>query len=158
MKPLSWNQLALSLVCGGAVGFMLNSILLGTGSFPIILTPFLGVLSLVVAAVLLALGRRVRALRNGDRSAIDVMTALRVVLFARASAIVCAALVGLCIGIILSGLTRLEASAVFDSVLWAGVAGIGLLVWMTVGIIVEKWGQLPEDDEPHSAWTHGASA
>lgn len=148
MTPLSLVTLTICALVGVGAGALLNGILLASGQFPVLITPFLGLLSIVIAGALYRFGRKVRDLRDGEDTTMHPVVALRVILFARASALVCASLAGLCVGIILTDLGRLDASAVWESAWGAGVAALGLLVWMSVGIVVEKWGQRHDDDPP----------
>lgn len=147
MKPLSWVTVLVSAICGLVIGAGTNAALLGMGLYPILITPALGPVSLVIAIVLFIAGRRVRHFRDNDKHALKPLVALRIVLFARASAIVCAFLVGICAGVIVTSITRVEAPAVFDALIGAAVAGSGLLAWTGAGIVVEKWGQRPEDPD-----------
>lgn len=149
MKPLSLTSVLVSFVAGGLIGALVNTILLGLTYLPIMLTPYLGLLSVVIAAALIMYGRQVKALRDGQTHACDPLVATRVVLFARSSAVVCAFLSGTCLGVIFTNLPRIEAPALWEST-WSGaIAGFGLLLWMIAGIIVEKWGQRPDDDQAH---------
>lgn len=148
MKPLSLVSVLTFGVVGALVGAAVNAMLLASGQFPLLLTPFLGALGLVVAVILLILGRSVKALRDGEETSLSYVSALRIVLFARASALVSAGFTGLCAGIILTDLPRIEGSAVQESALWAGVAAAGFILWMLAGILVEKWGQRRDDDQP----------
>lgn len=149
MKPLSLLSVVTFGIVGTLAGAAVNAMLLASGQFPLLLTPFLGLLGLVVGVILLILGRNVKALRDGEVSALSYVSALRIVLFARASALVCAGCVGLCVGIILTDLPRLEGAAVQESAIWAGVAAAGFALWMLSGILVEKWGQRRDDGQPH---------
>lgn len=147
MKPLSWVTVLVSAICGLVVGAGVNAVLLGMGLYPILITPVLGPVSLLIGAALFTAGRRVRHFRDNDKHAMKPLVALRIVLFARASAIVCALLAGICAGVVVTSVTRIEAPAVFEALIGAAVAGSGLLVWMIAGMVVEKWGQRPEDPD-----------
>lgn len=151
MKPLSLTSVLTSCVVGGLSGAIVNTVLLGLTYLPIMITPYLGLLSVAIAIVLVMYGRQVKALRDGQPQACDPVFAARVVLFARSSAMVCAFLSGICLGVVVTNLPRIEAPALWESTWGGAIAGVGLLLWMSAGIVVEKWGQRPEDDQPHTS-------
>lgn len=153
MTPLAPSSLIVSAGTVGLIGALLNSFLLGSGQFPIMLTPLLGVVSLLMALGLYTAGKKVRDLRDGKPSTLNPIMALRIVLFARASALVCASGIGLCVGIILTGMSRFEGSAVRESLFGALAAGVGFAAWMIAGIVVEKWGQRQDDEPPQATGT-----
>lgn len=146
MNPLSAASLLIKGLAGAAFAVLVNLALLHSGHFPLFFTFALGFIAVCVAGVLWVFGRRVRALRDGDHHAINPLVALRIVAFARASAVVCVALLGAGVGIMLTNLTRVDAPAVFESTLETAVSTLGVLVWMIVGILVEKWGRYPDED------------
>lgn len=150
MKPLSLASVGITAALGGLMGAIVNAGLLASGEFPVMITPFLGAFSVLLALGLFLAGRKVRDLRDGKHSTLHPVMALRITLFARASALVCAGLVGVCAGIIVTNIPRLEAPAIIDSTMGAGIAAAGLAVWMGAGILVEKWGQRRDDDTPTS--------
>lgn len=145
MKPLTWWGTSFAALIGFMIAASTNAILLASGAYPILLTPALGPMCTLIAVGLFVVGRKVRHFQKDDKHAMNPMLALRIVLFARASALVCALLVGGCLGIVITSLGRVEAPAVYEAIVDAAIAGSGLALWMSVGLIVEKWGQTPED-------------
>ena len=147
MKPLSITWVTLvGFVCAllSFVGFFAH---MRAGGTPLIVTP----------ALLIWSGLAVRRLRANKDTWIDAIGAMRVAVFARASAIVGSALAGVLIGVMIVSLTQLEASAMVANAIASGISGLVGLVWTVVALAVERWCVIDPDDDGSSS-SHKRSA
>lgn len=147
MNPLSLRALGVVAAVAGAIGFLLHYSLKVRALTYIAPTPFLGLLFLLIAWGLWFYGRKVVALKDGNREAISVTTATNVAVFAYASAWIGAGFTGLLTGLVIPMLSDLESSFVESAVTGALLAGLGALILTVVAVIVERWCHVDEDDE-----------
>ena len=157
MKPLSITWVALvGFVCAllSFLGFFAH---MRAGATPLIVTPGPAVVFAVATALLIWSGLAVRRLRANKDTWIDAIGAMRVAVFARASAIVGAALAGVLIGVMIVSLTQLEASAMVANAIASGISGLVGLVWTVVALAVERWCVIDPDDDGSSS-SHKRSA
>ena len=100
-----------------------------------------------------------RRLRANKDTWIDAIGAMRVAVFARASAIVGSALAGVLIGVMIVSLTQLEASVMVANAIASGLSGLVGLVWIVVALVVERWCVInPDDDGSSSSHKRSAAA
>ena len=147
MKPLSITWVTLvGFVCAllSFLGFFAH---MRAGGTPLIVTPGPAVVFAVATALLIWSGLAVRRLRANK---IDAIGAMRVAVFARASAIVGSALAGILAGVMIVSLTQLEASAMVANAIASGLSGLVGLVWVIVALVVERWCVINPDDEGSS--------
>lgn len=139
MKPLSiWTQVGIG-VAGLAVGFLLQGILVQIGAHPILITPWLALLFVLVAVFLIVFGIGVRRMKRKTKTWMTPVMAGRTALFARASAPVCATSAGVLLGIATVGLMRSWAPAMAQSGWSALAAGTMALIAAVSAIVVERW-------------------
>ena len=157
MKPVSIVWVAVvGLVAAGLsfLGFLAH---MRQGGTPMIVTPGPAVIFAIATACLIWSGLAVRRLRAGKDTWIDAIGAMRVAVFARASAIVGSALAGVLIGVMIVSLTQLEASAMVANAIASGISGLVGLVWTVVALAVERWCVIDPDDDGSSS-SHKPSA
>ncbi|WRS30399.1 DUF3180 family protein [Actinomycetaceae bacterium MB13-C1-2] len=139
MKPLSvWTQVGLG-VAGLAAGFLLQEILVQVGAHPLLITPWLALLFLLVAVFLIVFGIGVRRMKRRTKTWMTPVMAGRTALFARASAPVCATSSGVLLGIAAVGLMRSWAPMMAQSGWSALAAGSMALIAAVCAIVVERW-------------------
>ncbi|WP_182113020.1 DUF3180 domain-containing protein [Actinotalea sp. JY-7876] len=105
------------------------------------------VLVLGIAAVVLALGRSVRLFTQGKRPGLDPLLAARTVVLATASAYTGALLTGWYAGHVLIVLGDLAIPARRDLAVTAGTAMVCTVVLAVVGLVVERWCEVPPPDD-----------
>ena len=157
MKPLSITWVTLvGIVCAllSFLGFFAH---MRAGGTPLIVTPGPAVVFAVATALLIWSGLAVRRLRANKDTWIDAIGAMRVAVFARASAIVGSALAGVLIGVMIVSLTQLEASVMVANAIASGISGLVGLVWTVVALAVERWCVIDPDDDGSSS-SHKRSA
>ena len=135
MKPVSivW-VLAVGLVAAGLsfLGFFAH---MREGGTPMIVTPGPAVIFAIATACLIWSGLAVRRLRAGKETWIDAIGAMRVAVFARASAIVGSGLTGILIGVMAVSLMQLEAPAMLSNAIGSGLSGLVGIVWCGIAIV-----------------------
>lgn len=147
MTPQSIGQLGLiAAVCAGASA-LVSAVLVGTGRSPVIVTPYLAVVLLTLAAVLLWAGVAVRRMRAHRRTWMTPLLAMRTAVAARAASLAGSVCLGLLAGVAAIGALRLEASAMASSAGSAGLGALASLVLVIVGVIVERWCLIRPDDQ-----------
>lgn len=150
MKPFSWGLVAATGAVGLAVGAGLSLGLMAFTKSPLLITPWLGLLFLLLGAGILAGGLAVRRFKRGSARRLTAIQAARVALFARSAIFNGAAFVGFLGGIAAVGLMRLWAPATAASAVGAGIACVGALVMMIIAILVERWCRDDAGDRPDS--------
>ena len=150
MAPLSWWQMLAWAVPALVAGSVVSELRVAHGGAPLLVTPWLGALFLVVAAALWLLGRGVRNLKLHRETSLTALGAARTAAFAKAAALTGAACVGFGVGVLVVGITRLWAPAMAASALGAGIAAVGAAVMTATAWVVERWcrddDRDPEDD------------
>ena len=157
MKPLAITWVLLVGAACAALSFLGFFAHMRAGGTPMIVTPGPGVVFALATAALVWSGIAVRRLRAGKDTWIDAIGAMRVAVFARASAIVGSALAGVLIGVMIVSLTQLEASAMVANAIASGISGLVGLVWTIVALAVERWCVIDPDDDGSSS-SHKRSA
>ena len=157
MKPLAIIWVLLVGVVSAALSFVGFFAHMRTGGTPMIVTPGPAVVFALATAILIWSGMAVRRLRAGKDTWIDAIGAMRVAVFARASAIVGSALAGVLIGVMIVSLTQLEASSMVANAIASGISGLVGLVWTVVALAVERWCVIDPDDDGSSS-SHKRSA
>ena len=151
MKPVSivW-VLAVGLVAAvlSFLGFFAH---MREGGTPMIVTPGPAVIFAIATACLIWSGLAVRRLRAGKETWIDAIGAMRVAVFARASAIVGS-------GVMTVSLMQLEAHAMLANAIGSGLSGLVGIVWCVIAIVVERWCVIDPDDEGSTSSKRSAAA
>ncbi|MFD1506420.1 DUF3180 domain-containing protein [Georgenia yuyongxinii] len=157
MGRTSW-QLLLALAAGaGLITYLVLSGLDGRGLLPVPVPALSGLGPATLAAVLLALGRNVRRMIKRQPTSMTPIGAARVVMLAKASALVGAALVGYFGAQLLLTLDNLAAPLPREQAWAAGFALVACLVLVGVALLVEWWCRVPpEDDDRKTARPSGA--
>ena len=134
----------------------LQPIRLGQG--PWIIHPALALVFLIVAGILVWLGLQVRRFRAHKTTWIDAVAALRIAMFARASALVGILSSAIMVGMSLAFFTRWEAQASVYAAICGLICALGALAWGIAGIVVERWCVIdPKDDAKEGEQrAHGA--
>ena len=147
MTPVSLRSLAIigALSCGiGALG---ASILLGSGRGPVLVTPLLALVFIVIAVGLLIAGLAVRRMRDHKQTWMTPIMAMRTALFARACALVGSGAAGLLAGVVVSAVSRTHVSAMLSSAVGAGAGALAGVVLVVIAVIVERWCVIDSDDD-----------
>jgi hypothetical protein len=138
--------LVLLAIAGGALGWLLEMMLVAMGSRAMVPPLTLTVTLVALAAVALALAWPIRqSVRGKVRRRIDPFQATRIVVLAKASSLCGALLAGAGTGI-LAFLVSRPVVASTDSLWLAATAAAGALVLMTAGLVAELWCTIPPDD------------
>ncbi|UYG16665.1 DUF3180 domain-containing protein [Brachybacterium huguangmaarense] len=169
MKPLNIPWLIVALLAAAAVGALASQLVASHGSAIPVAGWLTGIVLLVLAGVLLLLGLPLRRYlqeseerhRNPTlaprRHQLDMPTAYRTVLLARAAALTGAIVGGLFAGEALFLLGRGGGDLV-QAVLPTSFAALGGIVLGIVGVIVERWGTLPPEDGGNATESTGTRA
>lgn len=146
MRPLSKGGLLLmgALTAVLVAGLSLMSV--ASGASPVIVTPMLTILQLLLAALLLWAGLHVKRFIARTRTWVTPLSAMRIALSARASAIVASLLVGALLGILVASLSRIGAPEMMRNVLASAFGAAAGLAWGVIALIVERWCLVDEDD------------
>jgi hypothetical protein len=113
---------------------------------------------LLLAAVIFWMGWAVRAYQKGDRPSLDPIRAARTFVLAKAGALTGAILAGRYLATVLGLLGDLDIAALRDRVVAAAAAALCALVLMVVGLVVEKFCELPPPDEEDAEEDQGGAA
>lgn len=158
MKPLSIIRVALVGFACATTSFLGFLGLMRTGATPMIVTPGPAVIFAVATACLIWSGLAVRRLRAGKNTWIDAIGAMRVAVFARASAYVGAILTGSLVGVMAVSLTQLDAAAMTANAIGSGLSALVGAVWVIVALVVERWCIINPDDEAATSNKRNAAA
>ncbi|MGA1837709.1 DUF3180 domain-containing protein [Herbiconiux sp. 11R-BC] len=133
-------------VVGIAAGFVLEVALAAAG-MPVLIPPYTLTITLVAAAVIvvvLAVPIR-RSIRGTSKARINPFRAMRIVLLAKASALVGSLIAGFGLGVVGFLLTRPVVADV--SSVWPGIAtALAGVVLLTAGLVAERLCTLPPDE------------
>ena len=138
MKPLSIVLLIAEAAAASALAAAVTAFAIRQGAGPWIIHPALALVFLVVAGVLLWMGIQVRRFRAHKATWVDAVSAFRIAMFARASALGGVISAGLLAGMSLAFLARWEA----QTSVYAGICGLmcalGAGLWGIAGVIDPK--------------------
>lgn len=169
MRPTSISLLVVILLLSAGVGAALSQTVASRGATIPVAGWLAGAVLLALAAVLVALGlplrrylleseeRRLHPTLAPRRHQLDMPTAYRIILLARS-----ASLTGAVTGGVFGGqalyLLGGGGGDLTDAVLPTAFGMLGGIVLGVVGVIVERWGRLPPDDQPGVQETPGTRA
>ncbi len=139
MKPLSIGMLVGVSLAGFAAGSLIQAILVQSGKHPLLITPWLSVLFLLISVFLLFVGFGIRRLKRKDKTWVTPVLAGRTALFARSSAPISALFAGLLLGIAAVSMMRAWAPMMAQSAWSALAAGIMALIAAVCAVVVERW-------------------
>ena len=153
MKPLSIVLLVAEAAAASALAAAATAVAIRLGQGPWIIHPALALVFVVVAGILVWLG-----LQAHKTTWIDAVAALRIAMFARASALVGILSSAIMVGMSLAFFTRWEAQASVYAAICGLICALGACAWGTAGIIVERWCVIdPKDDAKEGEQrAHGA--
>lgn len=169
MRPTSIPLLVVVLLLSAGVGAALSQTVASRGGTVPVAGWLAGAVLLALAAVLVALGlplrrylleseeRRLHPTLAPRRHQLDLPTAYRIILLARSASLTGAVVGGLFGGqalYLLSG----GGGDLTGAVLPTAFGMLGGVVLGVVGVIVERWGRLPPDDQPGVRETPGTRA
>jgi phosphatidylglycerophosphate synthase len=147
MRRTSVRTLALVLVSVAAVGALLLRLLEGYGVY----LPAVGwvecVAILALAGGIFTAGWAVRAYQKGDRPNLDPLRAARTFVLAKAGALTGALLGGRYLAEVAVHVGQLEIESRLDHAVAAAIAIVCSLVLAVVGLVVEKFCELPPSDD-----------
>ena len=159
MRRTRWTAVLACFVTTTVISLILFDLVLRHRGWVPGLTAWGAVVAVVMTVLVLVAGLAVRRLRANKDTWIDAIGAMRVAVFARASAIVGSALAGVLIGVMIVSLTQLEASAMVANAIASGLSGLVGLVWIVVALVVERWCVInPDDDGSSSSHKRSAAA
>lgn len=139
MKPLAIWVVATSAAVLVPIGALVSSILVFSGSHPLIITPWISVLFTLIGVLLLWAGRGVKRLKRRESTWVTPIMAARIAIFSRSSAPVIAGFGGFLLGVALVGFTRLWAPIAAASA-WTALAGFLAATFGAVSaVVVERW-------------------
>ncbi|MBC7290876.1 MAG: DUF3180 domain-containing protein [Actinotalea sp.] len=160
MRRTPWTRLLLVALVTAAVALGVLRVVESRGG-TVLPVPLLSVVVIaLLAAVVLALGRQVRQVRDGRRRGTDPIVAARTVVLATASAHTGALLVGWYAAHVLLVVGDLAIDARREVAVSAGVAGAGALLLVVAGLVAERWCEVRDRDDdrdgPAGTATEGA--
>ena len=158
MKPVSIVWVLVVALAAAGLSFLGFFAHMRAGGTPMIVAPGPAVVFAIATACLIWSGLAVRRLRAGKDTWIDAIGAMRVAVFARASALVGAGLTGFLIGVMAVSLVQLQALAMLSNAIGAGLSGLVGIVWCVIAIVVERWCVINPDDEGPTSSTPSAAA
>lgn len=151
MRRTSVRTLLLVAVVTAAVGWLVVRFVEGRGTYLPAVPWVVDVAIVALAAGVFWAGWAVRAYLKGRRPGLDPIRAARTFVLAKAAALTGALLAGWYGAQVLAALPDLAIEARRDRAVAAGVAVVCALVLAAVGLLVERFCQLPppgDDDEP----------
>lgn len=162
MRRTPWTRLVLVALVATAASYAVLLFVESRG-LALVGPPWLsGALLLVIAAVVGVLGWNVRQYARGKRPGFDVLLAARTVVLATASAYTGALLVGWYAAQVLVVVGDLDVAGRRDVAITAGVATLAAAALSVVGLVVERWCEVPppdeDDDGPAGAPATGSAA
>lgn len=160
MRRTPWPRLVLLAGVVAAVSATLLHTLEGRGVI-LVAPPVLAALVMLgIAAVIARLGWNVRQYVRGKRPGLDPLLAARTVVLATAAAYTGAILTGWYSGHVLVVLSRLGHPPLRDFAVQAGVCALGAVALAVVGLVAERWCEVPppDDDERGGGVSAGSAA
>lgn len=147
MRRTSIRTLALTLAAVAAVGWFVVRTLEGRGVYLPPVSWVVDVTLLALAGGVLWAGWAVRAYLRGDRPSLDPLRAARTFVLAKAAALTGALLGGWYLAQVLAVLGDLGIESLRARAVAAGVAVACSVVLSVVGLVVEKFCEIPPGDD-----------
>ncbi len=158
MRRTPWPRLVLLAGAVAVVSATLLHTLEGRGVI-LVAPPVLAALVMLgIAAVIARLGWNVRQFVRGKRPGLDPLLAARTVVLATAAAYTGAILTGWYSGHVLVVLSRLGHPPLRDFAVGAGVCALSAVVLAVVGLVAERWCEVPPPDDDHGGGVSAGSA
>lgn len=158
MRRTPWPRLVLLAGAVAVVSATLLHTLEGRGVI-LVAPPVLAALVMLgIAAVIARLGWNVRQFVRGKRPGLDPLLAARTVVLATAAAYTGAILTGWYSGHVLVVLSRLGHPPLRDFAVEAGVCTLSAVVLAVVGLVAERWCEVPPPDDDDDGGVSAGSA
>jgi len=149
IRRTHWQTLVALAVGSAAVTYVLARWWVDRGNVPIPVSPVIAVVLLAVAVVLFVQGRAVRRFTQGKRAGMNPLHAVRVLMFAKASALAAALQFGFFAAHAAIALDHPEAPEARAQAISSGAAALACVVLVVVALVVEWFCRVPpEDQEP----------
>ncbi len=145
MKPLSRPQVLGWGTLAFAVGAAVTAAMISFGYNPLVVTPWLGMLFVLIGIGTLWFGLSIRKHQHGHYTRLNAIQMARVAIFARSTVTNGAIFTGSLVGISAVSATRAWASVPLEATWSAGLAAAGALVMTVLGAIVEHWSRDVQD-------------
>ncbi|GAA4418582.1 hypothetical protein GCM10023169_08340 [Georgenia halophila] len=160
MNRTSWQTLVLITVFSGLIAFFVLENIEVRGGLGVPVSYLSAAGPALLAIVLLSMGRSVRRLVRQEPTSMTPIGASRVVVLAKAAALVGSALVGYFAAQVLVALDNLSAPLPEQRALASGVALLTCVALVAVAIRVETWCRVPpeDDDDSPGGVNHSASS
>lgn len=139
MKPLNLKLVVAIGSCALALGALGAAVTIRYGSSPLLVTPWISILFVVIGLWLLVGGRAVKRLKARKDTWVSAAGAAKIAVLARASAYVTSGSAGLLAGIALVSSTRLWAPAMAEGALTGLVGAATALFACICAVVVERW-------------------
>ncbi|MCA5893073.1 DUF3180 domain-containing protein [Isoptericola sp. NEAU-Y5] len=147
MRRTSVATLGLITAVTAVVGAVVLRLLESRGIYLPIVAWVEDIALLGIAAGIFWMGWAVRAYQKGDRPGLDPLRAARTFVLAKAGAFTGALLAGRYLATVLVVLEQLEIEARRDQAVAAGIAAGCAVVLAVVGLVVERFCELPPPDD-----------
>lgn len=157
MHRTSRPLLVVIAVLTGLVTALVLSGMDGRGQLPPPVSPVTVLVPVAFAVVLLVRGRAVRRFVARRPTSMTAVGAARVVVLAKACALVGAALVGYFASHVLVSLDNLAAPMPREHALAAGLALVGSVALVVVALVVERWCEVPPPEDDEGTGTRGGT-
>lgn len=155
MQRTRWQTLTLLAVGVAAVTWLGFSVLAGRGGLPPQVPWLVAAVEVLIACVVFSMGWAVRQFLRGKRPTLDPIRAARTAVLAKASCYTGALLAGWYGGQTVVLVTDLATHGNGGRAVAAGIATVGALVLVAVGLVVEWFCRVPppQDDEKAESTT-----
>jgi len=157
MRRTPVRTLIAVLVAVAVVGWLVLRALESRGVYLPVVPWLVDVAILALAGVVLWMGWAVRAYQKGKRPSLDGIRAARTLVLAKAAALTGALLGGWYLAQVLVVLGDLAIEPRRDRAVAAGIAVLCSVVLAAIGLVVEKFCELPPSDKDRSGSEEGES-
>jgi len=147
MKRTPWTRLLVVAVVAAGLTAVLIMVVESRGGTLTPVPPLAWGVMVVIAAIVGVLGWNVRQYTRGKRPGMDMLLAARTVVLATAAAYTGALLTGWYAAQVLVTLSDLEIASRREVAVSAGVAVVVAVLLAVVGLVVERWCEVPPPDD-----------
>ncbi len=141
-----WQTLVALAVGAGAVSYVIAQWRVSRGNVPLPISPVVAVVLFAVAVVLFFLGRSVRRFTQGKRASMNPLHAVRILMFAKASALAGALQLGFFVAHAAVALAHPDSPEARAQAITSGAAAVACLVLVVVALVVEWFCRVPPVD------------
>ncbi|WP_103064244.1 DUF3180 family protein [Actinomyces qiguomingii] len=147
MRRTRWTTVLACFSGPGVLAWATSDLMLHRRGWVVSLTPWGAAVAVVIAAIVLAAGMAVRRLREHEPTWMTPMGAATTAAAAQASVRVGAVVGGVYAGGLVVALLNLDSPAM-TSLAWSAAACLAAcLLWSGIGLLVEHWCAIGEDDD-----------